>query len=480
MTPFKKADIDHLSLFELRDVARELGVPKPTTLKRENLLDAIEDIMLGRTKPAPRTTRGRPTKSGEKPLTMVNKLKQMLEASNYERNYELVLHPEEGDVKEPQLIGGEIDVTNCEIREGVLDITGEGFGFVRVNRYLPGELDCYVSNAMIQRLKLRSGDVMKGYIKDLHENKHPAMVKLLTLNGIDIEQYPAERPEFENLTPVYPDQRLRLETDSEDAALRTIDLIAPIGKGQRGIVVAPPKAGKTILLKKIAQAISENNPEVSLFILLIDERPEEVSDMKESLRAEVVASTFDEKPENHVKVAELVLAKAKRMVEMGKDVVIILDSLTRLVRSFNQVVENSGKTLTGGLDISALQFPKQFFGAARNLSSGGSLTILASALVETGSRMDEIIFEEFKGRGNMEIYLSRRLSEKRIFPAIDINRSGTRREELLLTGEELNCVMDIRSAVADGDARAQMEKFSELIVQTRSNAELIEKYRKLL
>ena len=202
--------------------------------------------------------------------------------------------------------------------------------------------------------------------------------------------------------------------------------------------------------------------------------------MKESLRAEVVASTFDEKPENHVKVAELVLAKAKRMVEMGKDVVIILDSLTRLVRSFNQVVENSGKTLTGGLDISALQFPKQFFGAARNLSSGGSLTILASALVETGSRMDEIIFEEFKGRGNMEIYLSRRLSEKRIFPAIDINRSGTRREELLLTGEELNCVMDIRSAVADGDARAQMEKFSELIVQTRSNAELIEKYRKLL
>lgn len=480
MTPFKKADIDHLSLFELRDVARELGVPKPTTLKRENLLDAIEDIMLGRTKPAPRTTRGRPTKSGEKPLTMVNKLKQMLEASNYERNYELVLHPEEGDVKEPQLTGGEIDVTNCEIREGVLDITGEGFGFVRVNRYLPGALDCYVSNAMIQRLKLRSGDVMKGYIKDLHENKHPAMVKLLTLNGIDIEQYPTDRPLFEDLTPVYPDKRLRLETASEDAALRTIDLIAPIGKGQRGIVVAPPKAGKTILLKKIAQAITENNPEVNLFVLLIDERPEEVSDMKESLRAEVVSSTFDEKPENHVKVAELVLAKAKRMAEMGKDVVIVLDSLTRLVRSYNQVVENSGKTLTGGLDISALQFPKQFFGAARNLSSGGSLTILASALVETGSRMDEIIFEEFKGRGNMEIYLSRRLSEKRIFPAIDINRSGTRREELLLTGEELNCVMDIRSAVADGDARAQMEKFSELIVQTRSNAELIEKYRKLL
>ena len=319
MTPFKKADIDHLSLFELRDVARELGVPKPTTLKRDALLNSIEDIMLGRAKPAPKTTRGRPTKGGEKPLTMVNKLKQMLEAANYERNYELVMHPVEDDVKEPQL-AGDIDTTNCEVREGVLDITGEGFGFVRVNGYTHGEKDCYVSNAMISKLNLRPGDVMKGYIKDLHENKHPAMVRLISLNGIEIDKYPAERPLFDNLTPVYPNERLKMECEGEDAALRMTDLIAPIGKGQRGIIVAPPKAGKTVLLKKMAQAISKNNPEVSLVVLLIDERPEEVSDLKESVNADVIASTFDEKPENHVKVAEMALNKAKRQAESGKDV----------------------------------------------------------------------------------------------------------------------------------------------------------------
>ena len=358
---------------------------------------------------------------------------------------------------------------------GVLEIHPDGYGFLRAENYLPGTNDVYVSVTQIRRFGLRVGDYVEGKTRPQREgDRYVAMIYISAINGRPPEES-YRRPRFEDLTPIYPDTRIRLEqtTGTNDLALRAIDLVAPIGKGQRGLIVSPPKAGKTVLLKKIANALSENNPEIHLIVLLIDERPEEVTDLKRSIKGEVVYSTFDEMPENHTRLSEMTLEHAQRLVEIGKDVVILLDSITRLARAYNLVIPPTGRSLSGGLDPGALYKPKRFFGAARNIENGGSLTIIATALVETGSRMDDIIYEEFKGTGNMELHLDRKLSEKRIFPAIDLNKSGTRRDELLYTPEEAEGALQMRRMLSSGGNQDTTEQLIELMEKTRTNAEFI-------
>lgn len=357
---------------------------------------------------------------------------------------------------------------------GVLDVLPEGFGFLRGRTYLPSPNDIYVSISQVKRFDLRMGDMVTGQVRPPKSGeKYFGLLKVVTVNGIDPE-IARRRPHFDQLTPIFPNERYSLETPANDMSARIIDLFCPIGKGQRGLIVAPPKAGKTILLKKLANGITANFPETILMALLVDERPEEVTDMDRSIRGEVIASTFDEPPEQHAHVSQLVLEKARRLVEMGKDVVILLDSLTRMGRAYNNTTPPSGRTLSGGLDIAALRMPKRFFGSARNVENGGSLTVIATALIETGSKMDDVIFEEFKGTGNMEVDLSRRLAERRIFPAMDLKKSGTRHEELLLGEEELRKIWLMRRALdllgADQDPT---EAVIERMKKTRSNAEFL-------
>ncbi len=357
--------------------------------------------------------------------------------------------------------------------EGVLEVLPDGYGFLRSDNYLSGTKDVYVSPSQIRRFSLKTGDKVKGKGRIPKEGeKFQALLYVQTVNG-DPPDVAAKRVPFEYLTPIYPEEKITLETTSRELSTRLIDLIAPIGKGQRGMVVSPPKAGKTILLKKIANAITANYPEIELIVLLVDERPEEVTDMQRSIKGEVIYSTFDEVPEHHIKVAEMVLERAQRLVEQKKDVVILLDSITRLARAYNLTIPPTGRTLSGGLDPGALHKPKRFFGAARNIEFGGSLTIMATALIETGSRMDDVIFEEFKGTGNMELHLDRKLSEKRIFPAIDINKSSTRREELLLNQKELEGIWAIRKAMSNMGTAEVTEMLTNRLVQTKTNEEFI-------
>jgi len=364
-----------------------------------------------------------------------------------------------------------------EIVEGILEVLPDGYGFLRGENYLSTLKDVYISPVQIRRFKLDKGDKIKGIARRPGDGeKFPALIYVGEVNG-EAPEKAYRRTKFDDLIPIYPEERIKLETTPDEYAMRIIDLICPIGKGQRGMIVAPPKVGKTTLLKKIAKSISLNNPEIELIVLLIDERPEEVTDMKRSINGDVIYSTFDELPEHHVKVAEMVLERAKRLIEHGKDVVILLDSITRLARAYNLVVPSSGKTLSGGFDPSALHKPKKFFGAARNIENGGSLTILATALVETGSRMDDVIFEEFKGTGNMEVHLDRALSEKRIFPAININKSGTRREEKLLSKEELETVFGLRKAMSSMPVADVTEHLIDEIMKTKSNVEFVEKMK---
>ena len=358
---------------------------------------------------------------------------------------------------------------------GVLEILPDGFGFLRAQdyNYLPGPDDIYVSPSQIRRFNLRTGDTIAGQIRPPKEGeRYFALLKVETVNFED-PAVARDKILFDNLTPLYPDQRLKLETDPDNYSARIMDLMTPVGMGQRGLIVAAPRTGKTMLLQNLANSIATNHPEVVLIVLLIDERPEEVTDMQRSVKAEVVSSTFDEPPQRHIQVAEMVLEKAKRLVEHKRDVVILLDSITRLARAYNTVVPASGKILSGGLDANALQRPKRFFGAARNIEEGGSLTIIASALIETGSRMDEVIFEEFKGTGNMEIHLERKLVEKRIFPSIDINRSGTRKEELLLAPEDLNRIWILRKLLSPLSPVDSMEFLLEKLRGTKNNAEFM-------
>lgn len=358
--------------------------------------------------------------------------------------------------------------------EGVLEITPDGYGFLRTSDdFTPSENDVYVSPSQIKRFILSSGDKVAGQVRSPKEGeRYYALLRIEAINDEDPEQA-KKRPLFENLTPIFPDEQYVLETSPAEISTRIIDIFAPIGKGQRGLIVAPPKAGKTVLLEKIANGISANYPDVVLIVLLIDERPEEVTQMERSVKGYVIASTFDQKPENHLRVAELTLERAKRLVEEGKDVVILLDSITRLARANNLVVPTTGKTLSGGIDSSALHWPKRFFGAARNIEEGGSLTVLATALIDTGSRMDEVIYEEFKGTGNMELHLSRALAESRVFPAIDVHRSGTRKEELLLKKEDLERIWTLRRLLANVESQEAIQMVIERMKNTRSNREFL-------
>lgn len=357
---------------------------------------------------------------------------------------------------------------------GILEILPDGYGFLRVEDFVPGPEDIYVSASQIRRFNMRTGDMVSGQVRPPKDNeKYFALLKVQAVNLLDPDSL-RTRNHFEELTPIYPIERIRLETGPKETAMRLVDIMAPIGKGQRGMIVAPPKAGKTTLLKKIANSITTNNPDVELIVLLIDERPEEVTDMSRSVNGTVVSSTFDLPAENHVRVAELVLERAKRLVEVGRDVVILLDSITRLARAYNLVEPPSGRTLSGGVDPSALHKPKRFFGAARKIEEGGSLTIMATALVETGSRMDEVIFEEFKGTGNMELHLDRKLADRRIFPAIDIIKSGTRKEELLLRPEELECTWVLRKVLSSLGPAETTELLLDRLNHSKDNEEFRE------
>ena len=369
-----------------------------------------------------------------------------------------------------------------KVADGILEVLPDGYGFIRCENYLPGENDVYVSPSQIKRFGLKTGDILKGKVRVKTQNeKFGALLHLERINDV-LPSEATKRRNFEDLTPIFPEERLSLETSEKNVAMRIFDLVSPIGKGQRGMIVSPPKAGKTTLLKGVAHSIQQNNPEVHILILLIDERPEEVTDIKEAIvgdNVEVIYSTFDELPEHHKRVSEMVIERAKRLVEHGEDVIILLDSITRLARAYNLLVPPSGRTLSGGLDPAALHMPKRFFGAARNIREGGSLTILATALVDTGSKMDDVVYEEFKGTGNMELILDRKLQEKRIFPAIDIAKSGTRREDLLLNLEEQEAVYIIRKATGGLRADESTEKILDLFAKTKNNIEFVDMIRKI-
>ena len=440
-------DLENYTLVELRQLAKEKGIKNTSKLKKEEI---IEELL----------------KLNNEPIES--------EEVEYDGNY-VATDVTTSSLAEPS--NGSYKLTNADdqIVEGILEVLPDGYGFLRGENYLSTPKDVYISPIQIRRFKLDKGDKVKGIARLPKEGeKFPALIYVGEVNGESPEKA-YRRQKFDDLTPIYPDERIRLETVPNEYAMRIIDLMSPIGKGQRGMIVAPPKVGKTTLLKKIANSITTNNPEIELIVLLIDERPEEVTDMRRSIKGDVIYSTFDELPEHHVKVAEMVLERAKRLTEQKKDVVILLDSITRLARAYNLSIPSSGRTLSGGLDPSALHKPKKFFGAARNIENGGSLTILATALIETGSRMDDVIFEEFKGTGNMEVHLDRKLSEKRIFPAIDINKSGTRREELLLEPKELETVFALRKAMSTMSVADVTEELITQMVSTKNNNEFLDK-----
>ena len=440
-------DLENYTLVELRQLAKEKGIKNTSKLKKEEII--------------------------EKLLKLENESIEAKEIE-YDGSY-VATDVTTSSLAEPS--NGSYKLTNADdqIVEGILEVLPDGYGFLRGENYLSTPKDVYISPIQIRRFRLDKGDKVKGIARLPKEGeKFPALIYVGEVNGESPEKA-YRRQKFDDLTPIYPDERIRLETVPNEYAMRIIDLMSPIGKGQRGMIVAPPKVGKTTLLKKIANSITTNNPEIDLIVLLIDERPEEVTDMRRSIKGDVIYSTFDELPEHHVKVAEMVLERAKRLTEQKKDVVILLDSITRLARAYNLSIPSSGRTLSGGLDPSALHKPKKFFGAARNIENGGSLTILATALIETGSRMDDVIFEEFKGTGNMEVHLDRKLSEKRIFPAIDINKSGTRREELLLTPKELETVFALRKAMSTMSVADVTEELITQMVSTKNNNEFLDK-----
>nr|WP_084502803.1 transcription termination factor Rho [Proteocatella sphenisci] len=390
------------------------------------------------------------------------------------------MKPERVDLYTKEEYSDMINDENAQLSEGVLEILPDGFGFLRGENYQSTENDVYISPAQIRRFNMKTGDKVCGITRDPKNNERFRAVLYVKLINDLKPEVAANRRDFDRLTPIYPNQRLVLETETENLSSRIIDIMAPIGKGQRGIIVAPPKAGKTTLIKKIAKAIEKNNPDVELIVLLVDERPEEVTDIKEYVESDVIASTFDQEPTNHIKVAEMVLARAKSLVEHGKDVVILMDSITRLSRAYNLTITPTGRTLSGGLDPGALYGPKKFFGSARNMREGGSLTIIATALVDTGSRMDDMIYEEFKGTGNMELHLDRKLAERRIYPAIDIFKSGTRKEELLLSEKEMEAVVTLRKYSSNKSLQEVAEDVISVMKNTKDNREFMDAVNKAM
>jgi transcription termination factor Rho len=462
-----KETYERKTLVELKEIAKELNIKNISKLKKNELIDAIIENL--------------PNSIEKNGVILQEKIvpKVKVEETNTTNSNFIKENKEENKEEKRERLKVMINESNTA--KGVLEILeNNSFGFLRCSNYQTGENDVYVSPSQIRRFNLRTGDEVEGKVREAKEGeKFKALLYVERVNGENPERA-VGRKSFETLTPIYPQERLHLETDNEgDLSSRLMDIICPIGKGQRGIIVAPPKAGKTTLLKKVAQNISKNYPDVKLIVLLIDERPEEVTDMKRSINGDVIYSTFDEEPQNHAKVSQMVLERAKRMVEQGKDVVILLDSLTRLSRAYNLTITPTGRTLSGGLDPGALIMPKKFFGAARNIEEGGSLTILATALVDTGSRMDDMIFEEFKGTGNMEVHLDRKLQERRIFPAIDIYKSGTRKEDLILSEEEKEVAYSIRRVMyRDGNVENVTEKLINMLSKTKNNKEFINIFTK--
>ena len=447
--------LESLPLGEVREIARGLGIKRVTTIRKGELIDMILELK---------------RESDER-----NKEDSKNVSNNNQTNVKPHAKEELTPEKTEQLDSG-------IVADGILEVMPDGYGFIRCENFLPGDNDVYVAPSQIRKFNLKTGDILHGKVRVKTQNeKFGALLYLDAINGMDPETA-IKRIGFENLTPIFPNERLRMETARNNVAMRMLDVVSPIGKGQRGMIVSPPKAGKTTLLKEVAKAIQTNNPDMHMIILLIDERPEEVTDIKEAIQGEnveVIYSTFDELPEHHKRVSEMVIERAKRLVEYKKDVIILLDSITRLARAYNLTVPPSGRTLSGGLDPAALHMPKRFFGAARNMREGGSLTILATALVETGSKMDDVVYEEFKGTGNMELVLDRKLSEKRVFPAMDIVKSGTRREDLLLTNEEMDAVYVIRRALNNNAKRDDaIEKVIDIFSKTKNNKEFIETIKK--
>lgn len=491
------SDYENMSLVDLRLEAKKLGIKNVTTYKKKELLEKIKEFgkndnaaQVKKTERKKTVSKNNDNKKINKKLDNDNKdvdIKNIDNKKNDDRNEEVLREnnsyktssQEKKTVQEPDEIS---QLDSGEVREGILEVMQEGYGFIRCDNYLPGEGDVYVSPALIRKYHLRTGDILRGNVRIRNQNeKFGALLYIRTVNGVAPDKI-INRVKFEQLTPIFPNERIRLETAESGISMRMMDLIAPIGKGQRGMIVSQPKTGKTTLLKQVAKSVKRNHPKMHLIVLLIDERPEEVTDIKESImghNVEVIYSTFDELPENHKRVSEMVIERAKRLVEHGEDVMILLDSITRLARAYNLTVQPSGRTLSGGLDPAALHMPKRFFGAARNMREGGSLTILATALVDTGSKMDDVVFEEFKGTGNMELVLDRRLSEKRVFPAIDLPKSSTRRDDLLLTQEEIEANYLIRKAFNGSHSDEAVEKIIDMFRKTKNNQEFIQMIKKV-
>lgn len=505
--------LEKLSLTELREICKENGMKSLSGLRKSELIDrlmALDEAQSKakadtktevKVKPQPyvekkdmsesRTATPEPRNSApESRNTNVERRNYSSESRNGategkrepSRNYTPRTDYNRTDNTKNETTEKDANLDSGIIANGILEVLADGYGFIRCANYLPGEDDVYVSPSQIRKFNLKTGDIILGSVRvKTQSEKFGALLFIKEINGM----HPSEagkRKNFEDLTPIFPDNRIRLETERHNMAMRIVDVVSPIGKGQRGMIVSPPKAGKTTLLKEIAKSITKNDPKMHLIILLIDERPEEVTDIKESIEGnnvEVIYSTFDELPDHHKRVSEMVLERAKRLVEHRKDVTILLDSITRLARAYNLTVPPSGRTLSGGLDPAALHMPKKFFGAARNMREGGSLTILATALVDTGSKMDDVVFEEFKGTGNMELVLDRKLSEKRVFPAIDLLKSGTRREDLLLTQEELEAVFLMRKATNGLRADEAVERILDLFAKTKSNDEFVQMIKKI-
>ncbi|MCD8158889.1 MAG: transcription termination factor Rho [Clostridiales bacterium] len=471
--------------FEERPKKRKVGRPRKNPSVSEETENNLSETKISDTETAPKTETAAPEEEpvkeetlSEEPLKTQEDQTETAQISQEETTESNVEEKPVHEVSENKYLYSRPTV----VEGGVLEVMPEGYGFLRNENYMPGSKDVYITPVQIKRFSLKTGDYIEGITRPQREgDKYNAIIYVNTVNG-DSPISVIHRPSFESLTPIYPNEKLRLETNTSNISTRTIDLISPIGKGQRGMIVAQPKAGKTVLIKKIANAIKTNYPEIQIIVLLIDERPEEVTDMQDSISGEnvdVIYSTFDEQPEHHKKVAEMVLERAKRLVEQGKDLVILLDSITRLARAYNLTAQPGGRALSGGLDAGALYMPKKFFGAARNIREGGSLTILATALVETGSKLDDIVYEEFKGTGNMEIVLDRKLSERRVFPAIDILKSGTRREEVLLSPDELDCVYSIRRSASNATSLEITSDFNDIMTKTKNNKEFVETIKKL-
>ena len=443
-----KERYESLALQNLKEIAKNRGMKKISTLKKAELIEALLK------------------KDEEDAIALAAQNGGRIPKTEQKKPDAPIIHKNE--------FASELD--SGQMANGILEVMADGYGFIRCANYLPGDNDIYVAPSQIRRFGLKTGDIVRGNIRvKTQGEKFGALLFVKSVNGMKPEEA-TKRYNFEDMTPIFPDDRIRLEKPGAGISMRVMDLLSPVGKGQRGMIVSPPKAGKTILMKEVAKSVKANNPEIHLIILLIDERPEEVTDIKEAIEGpnvEVIYSTFDELPEHHKRVSEMVIERAKRLVEHKKDVMILLDSITRLTRAYNLTEPSSGRTLSGGLDPAALHMPKRFFGAARNMREGGSLTILATALIETGSKMDEVVYEEFKGTGNMEMVLDRKLSERRIFPAIDMQRSSTRRDDLLLTPDELEAINMIRRAFNGVKSEESVNQVLDLFAKTRNNGEFV-------